>query len=869
MGRIRQFLARFKGEQPPPPDEADLEALRVDFKSRYYSFKLLLSANNKALDIMADIEAALHGDRPFGMSFVRGAATSTAVNVWRIVQNLDRLAPEKYTDLFAAFKRIQQQINRVMQHRRANSDHRLLIQLADIDKDTADLVGSKMANLGELKRNAALNLPQGFALTAFAYQRFIEHNELQPEINRRIQKADKENTEERYRMSIEIQQMIVQAEVPTDIVAAVDEAWGQLKNSVPEPITVAVRSSALGEDTTGSSFAGQYRSLLNVDREYFFDAYREVVASKYSMPAMTYRLTRGLRDEDIAMCVGCLVMIDAVSGGVIYTRNPVDIRDDSIFINSAWGLPKSVVDGSDACDLFVVSRREPMRIEEREIQHKEKKFVCFPEEGVCRMVLAETQQEAASLTEAQAIALAQTAVALEAFYGSPQDIEWAIDRQEAIFVLQCRPLRQTPEGDSNRRPAAARTDDDTLLMKGGITASPGVGYGQTFVVEKGSDQLRFPEGAVMVIRQALPRWASILNRAAAVVAEQGSFAGHLANVAREFGVPALFGMRGALADLPADTPVTVDASGQAIYRGRREDLLSETAARKNLMRGSPVYETLQRVSEHIVPLHLLDPDAPEFQPANCRTFHDITRFSHEKSVHEMFDFGRDHNFSERSSKQLHYHVPMQWWVLNLDDGFQHEIRGKYVKLEDIQSIPMLAFWKGFIAIPWEGPPAIDGKGFMAVMFQSTANRALTTGTRSRYAEKNYFMISRHFLNLNSRLGYHFSILEALVGERSTENYISFRFSGGAADYQRRIKRVEFIADILEKQGFRVETQEDTLSARTENQPMGTMQHLLEILGYLTLHTRQLDMIMGNPARINHYRQKILQDIEQLDASKPV
>jgi pyruvate,water dikinase len=841
-----------------------VEALRTDFKARYHQFKLLLTANDKALEVMAEMERALRGLSPFGMHFVRSRCTTISINVFQMVKHLNELSAKKYEKLFHAFKEIQEKINPFLSTVTYSREGPLVVPLSEITKDMADQVGGKMANLGEMRNRLDLRVPGGFVITARAYHRFMARNDLQAEIDRRIQAASLDRLDQLYALSADIQQLIIRAPVPDDLNTDIVEQCKALEQEEGKGIRVALRSSALGEDLLRTSFAGQYRSELNVSREHILDAYKEILASKYGLSAMTYRLNRGIRDEDVAMCVGVIAMVDARSGGVTYSRNPVNLRDDHVVINSVWGLPKPVVDGSTPVDLFMVSRTDPLSITAKEIRHKQQKYVCYEDEGVCRLDVTGQEASDPSLTDEQVIDIARLAIQLEMHHGLAQDMEWVVRADGTILLLQCRPLQQIQTAQASLDFQTDPAVEPHVIVRGGTTVSPGAASGPVFIVKKDMDALRFPKEAVLVTSQALPRWASILNRASALVTEEGSIAGHLANVAREFSVPAIFGLQDGMKKLKEGQVVTVDADAASVYEGRVETVLENRTIRsRNLMEGSPVFEALSGAARNIVPLNLLDPGSPTFRPHNCKTFHDITRFCHEKAVHEMFQFGKDHRFPERSSKQLRAAVPMQWWVLNLDDGFRDEVDTQYIHIDNIVSIPMLALWQGITAFPWEGPPPIDGKGFMSVMFQATANTALVPGLRSQYADRNYFMISKNYCSLTSRLGFHFSTVEALISERAGENYVSFLFKGGAADLERKEKRVLFIAQLLEDYDFRVETKQDHLLARIEDREKDFMIKRLQILGYLTMHTRQLDMVMANEDSVHHYRAKMHKEIQQL------
>ena len=551
-------------------------------------------------------------------------------------------------------------------------------------------------------------------------------------------------------------------------------------------------------------------------------------------------------------------MVDAAVSGVMFSRSPRDHRGGWVEINAAPGLASRVVNGSAETEFYRVDRQGKPEAGQRE-------------PGGGSLLSVENLRD-----------LAAAAERLERHFGSPQDIEWSIDHCGEIVILQSRPLARPSENagaTGQRAPqeiaGGARTTEaveagghcvEGALLSGSLTASAGAASGAVFKVRSSVDLLEFPGNAVLVVEQPLPDWSSLVGRAAAVISEKGHVATHLAIVAREFGIPAIFGIKGAMQALENGTVVTVDADGRCVYEGKNEEALARAAAApRNLMAGSPVYMLLKEILAHVAPLNLTDPGSPYFSSSYCRTLHDVTRFCHEKAVTEMFSFGEKARFDARSAKQLAGEMPFKWWVIDLDDGFRKDfdIHQKYVFMQYIVSEPMLAIWEGMTAKPWEGPPPLSMKGFGSILYRSTMNPSLEPAVRDSLGEKNYFLISGNFCNLSMRLGYHFTLVEAYLGSHLTENYVSFQFRGGAADRSRRFVRVYLLRDILERYGFRVEVKGDALTARIEKKEKDRLVEGLRILGYLLIHTRQIDMAMGDRIMVDRYRQQIVSDLDTM------
>lgn len=316
--------------------------------------------------------------------------------------------------------------------------------LLDLDRHAGARVGGKNANLGELLRSG-IRVPPGFAVTVDAYNRFLEATGLRREIHRLLGGMVEEKVESLDDVSAEIRRRINESEVPEEIAVEVRTNYEALcALSEREDVPVAVRSSATAEDLPNASFAGQQDTYLWVKGvDEVLGSVLRCWASLHNARAISYRHANGFLHEQVAMSVGVQKMVNSRCSGVMFTLNPQNGDVSQMLIEGNWGLGETVASGEVTPDQFRVDKIS-LEVNERHVSKKH--IICVPDpagRGADILPMPEEKQDVRCVTDVELRELVRIGRLIEKHYGSPQDIEWAIDEDipfpENVFIVQARP----------------------------------------------------------------------------------------------------------------------------------------------------------------------------------------------------------------------------------------------------------------------------------------------------------------------------------------------------------------------------------------------------------------------------------------------
>jgi pyruvate,water dikinase len=841
------FWRRVTGERRP--DET-VEAVR----RRIEGLRDLVDRNNEVLELIAKAGEMLGGEYVFDRNTLLTLAQQLEAATRAVVFDLNSITGDRYPELVDALKRADASVRATLESRLFVPEADLVMPLETIGEELADTVGEKMARLGSLKKLEECRVPEGFVVTAYAGQLFLERIGVAAMIERWRAGSPAEQEAGLAGLSEGLQARIRSAAVPREIARAIRKALAELRGK--DGHAFAVRSSAIGEDGE-LSFAGQYETRLGVAAGDVDAAYREVVASLFSAGVMRYRRSAGLDAAQGLMAVGCLAMVPARASGVVYTLDPADPSRRILQISVAPGLGRAVVDGSLAVDRFEVSREASHDVISRSVAEKTEMYV-LGRGGVARAAVPAEERSRPAVSDEELKKLAGTALRIERFMKAAQDIEWAIDAGGRLFVLQSRPLRLAAAPPDGRRDLSGVSHRYSVLMKNrGVVACRGVGAGPVRVVE-GVDELEaVTPGVVLVARTSSPRLAAAVAQAAAVITDIGTTTGHLAAIAREFRVPAIVDAGVATEVLRDAGVVTVDAEENVVYAGLARELLEEQLLRRASFSDTPEFRLLRRMLRKIAPLNLKNPRGPNFFPRYCLTYHDIIRFAHEKAMEELVEGHRlVPRSGDRSVRRLGLPVPLELVVVDLGGGVEPPDAPGPLRPDQIVSRPLEAVIAGLSTkgVWATGPADMDLDGFMSSM---TRTQALTDQLATR-PDLNVAIVAADYMNLSLRLGYHFNIVESFLSESRNDNYIYFRFTGGVTEMTRRARRADLLRQILTAHDFVVGGAGDLVIGRVKKIPFEGMVERLRMVGRLIGYTRQLDILLRDEASVGRFVRSFLE-----------
>lgn len=443
----------------------------------------------------------------------------------------------------------------------------------DLHKDSINIAGGKGANLGEMA-NLNLPIPNGFAVNAQTYKKYLDKTKIQDRILELLKDLDIENNNKLQATAKQIQQLVVSTPIPEEIAEEIIDNYellGANKKKAHDLIEanevfVAVRSSATAEDLPEASFAGQQATYLNIKgKKNVVAAVLACWASLFTARAIYYRQKNHFDHDKVLISAIVQKMVNSEQSGVMFTINPSTNQENQIVIEAIFGLGEMIVGGEVNPDLYIVDKntKEIIKLEVR----KKEKGMFRNEQGQNEKQLIPLKEQITQvIPDTQIRELARLGKKIENHYGEPQDIEWAIEGNK-IFIVQSRAVTTFKKNICKEDRPCIEEEDGKILLKG-ETASAGVYVGKVKIVHNPSELGKIEKGDILVTKMTTPDMVPAMQRAGAIITDEGGMTCHAAIVSREMGTPCIVGTEYATATLKDGEMVTVHASRGIVYEGK-------------------------------------------------------------------------------------------------------------------------------------------------------------------------------------------------------------------------------------------------------------------------------------------------------------
>ncbi len=483
-----------------------------------------------------------------------------------------------------------------------NKKKALVLWFKDITIKDVPLVGGKNASLGEMYRNLTkkrVNIPNGFAVTAYAYRYFLKEARIQREIKKILKTLDTKDMKNLAGHGKQVRELILNAEFPKKLNNTIISYYNKLCRHYGKNTDVAVRSSATAEDLPDASFAGQQETFLNIKGEKaLLEACKKCFASLFTNRAISYRTDKGFSHFKVALSIGIEKMVrsDLASSGVMFSIDTETGFRDVVLINSSYGLGETVVQGAVTPDQFYVFKptlKKGFRsIISKTLGSKKIKMIygkTSSKKPTKNIAVKENERNKFSISDDEILKLAKWAMVIEDHYSKqakhfkPMDIEWAKDgRTKQLFIVQARPETVHSTKDVNILERYKLKQKGKLLVSGSSVGSK-IGQGVVRVINNAKNIGNFKKNEVLVTDMTDPDWEPIMKIASAIVTNRGGKTCHAAIIARELGIPCIVGTSVGTKKIKSGRKVTVSCAEGAegfVYDGLLKFEIKRTNLKK-------------------------------------------------------------------------------------------------------------------------------------------------------------------------------------------------------------------------------------------------------------------------------------------------